>query len=121
MQILHYLPTQQQLALNSTVAQCVIDLLLEPFGTRLAAIKFWQDYPSKIIVFDPDDDAHKSLACLDDVTRYFIEQAESAPEFIENLPEDYQLLLTITDDGSGKGLYLIKPTYLQLSKSNGHD
>lgn len=117
MQILHYLPTQQQLALNPVVAQCVVDLLLEPFGSRVQAIEFWRDYTSTIVVFDPDDDAHKSLACLDDVTRYFIERSEHLPEFIESLPDGYQLSLTITDD-EGRGLYLIKPANLDLSKTN---
>jgi len=120
MQILHYLPTQQELALNSVVAQSVIDLLIEPFGSLEKAIEFWMDYASTIVVLDQCDDAPKSLACLDDITRHFIEQADSMPEFIEGLPDDYHLLLTITDD-EGRGLYLIKPANMHLSKGIAND
>lgn len=120
MQILHYLPTKQQLALNPAVAQCVIDLLLEPFGSRVQALEFWKDYASTIIVFDQNDDCIKSLACLDDITHHFIGRAESAPEFVESLPKLYHLSLTITDD-EGRGLYLIKPVNMQLTKGNADD
>lgn len=117
MQILHYLPTQNQLSLEPAIAQCVIDLLLEPFETRAQAIAFWQDYTSKIIVLAPYDDVQKSLNCLDDVTRHFVDCAVNSPEFTESLPKNYQLSLTITDD-SGSGLYLIKPVNMHLSKDN---
>jgi hypothetical protein len=120
MQILHYLPTQQQLALNPVVAQSVVDLLIEPFGSREKAIEFWVHYASKIVVLDQYDDDPQSLASLDDITRHFIKQAESMPEFIESLPDNYHLLLTITDD-SGKALYLIKPVNMCLNKGTADD
>jgi hypothetical protein len=120
MQILHYLPTQQQLALNPVVPQSVVDLLIEPFGSREKAIEFWVHYASKIVVLDQYDDDPQSLASLDDITRHFIEQAEHTPEFIENLPQNYQLSFPITDD-EGRGLYLIKPANIRFSKGTAYD
>jgi hypothetical protein len=120
MQILHYLPTQHQLGLNPAVAQSVVDLLIEPFGSHEKALAFWVDYPSTIVVLDQHDDAPQSLASLDDITHHFIEQAESMPEFIESLPDNYHLLLTITGD-SGEGFYLIKPVNMCLNKGSADD
>ena len=109
MQILHYLPTENQLILNSLVAHSVVDLLIEPFGTRDEAKAFWQEYPSTIVVLNSKDDVESCLKKLSEVTRLFVETAHFSPEFIEDLPNSYQLSLTITSD-SGNGLYLVKPT-----------
>jgi hypothetical protein len=109
MQILHYLPTENQLMVNNLVAHSVVDLLVEPFGTRDGAKAFWQEYPSTIVVLNSKDDVESCLKQLSDVTRLFVETAHFSPEFIEDLPDNYQLSLTITSD-SGNGLYLVKPT-----------
>jgi len=108
MQILHYLPTENQLILNHVVAQAVVDLLIVPFGTRDDAKTFWQEYPSTIVVLNSKDDVELCLKQLSDATRLFVETAHFNPEFIEDLPDSYQLSLAITCD-SGNGLYLIKP------------
>lgn len=108
MQILHYLPTENQLALNPLTAQGVVNLLIEPFGTRDKAKEFWQEYPSTIVVLNRNDNIETCLKKLSDVTRLSLETAHVNPEFIEDLPDSYQLSLAITSD-SGNGLYLIKP------------
>lgn len=108
MQILHHLPSENQLILDNHVAQSVVEHLIRPFNSRDDAKAFWDEYPSTIVVLNGNDDAEKALDCLDDITRHFVEQAEITPEFIEVLPNNYQLSLTIISD-SGNGLYLIKP------------
>jgi hypothetical protein len=113
MQILDYLPTENQLILDNEAAQSMVDLLIEPFGTRDKAKEFWQEYPSTIVILNRNDNVESCLKQLSDVTRSFVETAESNPEFIEYLPDNYQLSLTITSD-SGNGLYLIKPTNMVL-------
>jgi len=109
MQILHYLPTENQLILDNHVSQEVVDLLIMPFGTRDKAKVFWQEYPSTIVILNRNDDVETCLNQLNSVTRLFVETAHFNPEFIEKLPDSYQLSLAITSD-SGNGLYLIKPT-----------
>lgn len=108
MQILHYLPSENQLILDNLVAQAVVDILIVPFGTREKAKEFWQEYPSTIVVLNRNDDAGTCLKQLSDITRLLVETAYFNPEFIEDLPDSYQLSLAITSD-SGNGLYLIKP------------
>ena len=108
MQILHYLPSENQLILDNHIAQALVDLLVVPFGTREKAKEFWQEYPSTIVVLNQNDNVETCLKQLSDVTRLFVETAHVNPEFIENLPDSYQLSLAITSD-SGNGLYLIKP------------
>ena len=109
MQILNYLPTENQLILDNAAAQAVVDLLIVPFGTRDKTKEFWQEYPSTIVILNRNDDVESCLTLLSDATRLFIETAYFNPEFIEYLPESYQLSLAITSD-SGNGFYLIKPT-----------
>jgi hypothetical protein len=113
MQILHYLPSENQLILDNLAAQAMVDLLVVPFGTREKAKEFWQEYPSIIVVLNRNDDVENCLKQLSDTTQLFVETAEINPEFIEYLPDNYQLSLTITSD-SGNGLYLIKPTNMVL-------
>lgn len=108
MQILNYLPSENQLILDNAVAQAVVDLLIVPFGTRCKATKFWQEYPSTIVVMNRNDDVESCLKQLSEITRLFVEAANFNPEFIEHLPDSYQLSLAITSD-NGNGLYLIKP------------
>jgi hypothetical protein len=113
MQILHYLPSENQLILDNEAAQSMVGLLIEPFCTRDKAKEFWEEYPSIIVVLNRNDDVENCLKQLSDATRLFVETAEINPEFIEYLPDNYQLSLTITSD-SGNGLYLIKPTNMVL-------
>lgn len=120
MQIIHYLPTENQLILSPITAQSVVELLTVPFTSLDEAKEFWLEYPSTIVVLNSKDTPEIVLAMLDDLSRHFIEQAELTPEFVEALPEGYQLSLTITSD-SGNGFYLIKPTDMPLCKENTHE
>jgi hypothetical protein len=117
MQILHYLPTENQLILDNATAQAVVDLLVEPFGTLKEAKAFWEAYPSTIVILNINDELKKVLGTLDNINRHFIEQAETTPEFIEMLPNNYQLSLTLTSD-YGNGFYLVKPCEMQLTQEN---
>lgn len=114
MQILHYLPTENQLILDNATAQAMVDLLVEPVGSITEAIALWKALPSTIVILDVNDEPKKALGILDDINRHFIEQAETAPEFVEILPDNYQLSLTITSD-YGNGFYLVKPCDMQLT------
>ncbi|MCJ8320962.1 MAG: hypothetical protein HRT52_11710 [Colwellia sp.] len=120
MQVINYLPIAEQLALERFTAQCVVDLLVEPFGTASAARIFWREYSSVIICFNRQDDLPAALNIFDDVTRQFIEEAELNPEFVENLADGYQLSLTITND-MGTGLYLIKPKELIIYQGDADE
>lgn len=113
MQILCAIPEVKELALPAVTSINLLELLIEPFGTLDNANQFWQRYPSTILILNKNDEPEKALRVLEHGVRHFIEQAETEPEFIENLSCSYQLSLTITSD-SGNGLYLIKPTTMTL-------
>jgi hypothetical protein len=120
MQVINYLPIAEQLALEHFTAQCVVDLLVEPFGTISDARDFWREYSSVIICFNRQDDLPAAMNVFDDATHDFIEKAEINPEFVENLADGYQLSLTITND-MGTGLYLIKPKELIINNGESHE
>ena len=69
MQILHHLPSENQLILDNFVAQAVVDLLIVPFGAREEAKEFWKEYPSTIVVLNQNDDVETCLTQLSDATR----------------------------------------------------
>ncbi|MFT6906012.1 MAG: hypothetical protein ACJAS1_002675 [Oleiphilaceae bacterium] len=115
MQILHFMPDIEELALSTVTAISVVEQLVEPFGTIQNAKKFWKNYPCILVCLTEQDDAERVFSSLNDELHHFIELADSTPEFIEPLPKGYQLSLTIIND-AGNGLYLIKPSSLSLTQ-----
>lgn len=115
MQVLHYLPTMEELALPLSTAIKVVEKLVEPFGNLSDAEAYWSEYPSLIFIITGQDKVVSAIASLDGFMQHFIELADTNPEFIELLPKGYQLSLTIIND-EGNGLYLIKPADMNLSE-----
>jgi hypothetical protein len=120
MQVIHYLPIADQLALPPNVAVKVIELLVEPFGDLKDAINYWQEYPCIVVCLNSHDKVEAVLHSLDGFIQHYIECADSTPELVEFLPNEYQLSLTIINDGNGNGLYLIKPTDMNLAEVNAN-
>lgn len=116
MQVIHYLPIAEQLALPPNVASRVIKLLIEPFGSLKDATDYWQEYPSIVVCLNSHDKVAAALHSLDVFIQHYIECADSTPELVELLPDEFQLSLTIINDGNGNGLYLIKPTDMNLTE-----
>ena len=114
MQVLHHLPTMEELALPLSTAVKVVEKLVEPFGNLGDAEAYWSEYPSPIFIITGQDKAVSAIASLDGLMKHFVELADTNPEFIEVLPKGYQLSLTVFDEGNG--LYLIKPVGLNLSE-----
>lgn len=117
MQVLHYLPTMEELALPLSTAIKVVEKLVEPFGNLIDAEAYWSEYPSPIFIITGQDKVTSAIASLDGFMQHFVELADNNPEFVELLPKGYQLSLTIIND-EGNGLYLIKPVGLNLSEGN---
>lgn len=115
MQVLHYLPTMEELALPLSTAIKVVEKLVEPFGNLGDAEAYWSEYPSPIFIITGQDKVVSAIASLDGFMQHFIELADTNPEFVELLPKGYQLSLTIIND-EGSGVYLIKPVGLNLSE-----
>jgi hypothetical protein len=117
MQVLHYLPTIEELALPLSTATKLVEYLIEPFGRLDDAKRYWQEYPPALVIINGQDKVASAIASLDGFMKHFVELADINPEFIEPLPEGYQLSLTIIND-EGNGLYLIKPTDMNLAEDN---
>jgi len=117
MQVLHYLPTVDELALPLSTATKVVENLVKPFGNLDDAKRYWHEYPCPLVCLNRQDKVVSAIASLDGFMKQFVELADSTPEFIEPLPHGYQLSLTIIND-EGNGLYLIKPTDMNLAKVN---
>lgn len=115
MQVLHYLPAMEELALPLSTAIKVVEKLVEPFGNLDDAATYWSEYHSPIFIITEQDKVVSAIASLDGFMQHFIELADTNPEFVELLPKGYQLSLTIIND-EGSGAYLIKPVGLNLSE-----
>lgn len=115
MQILHFMPDIDDLALSKASAISVIELLIQPFGTIQATQDFWHHYPCILVYLTEKDVPQTALASLDDTLLHLIELADNSPEFVELLPKDYQLSVAIISD-EGNGIYLIKPRSMKLTQ-----
>lgn len=115
MQILHFMPEIEDLALCQATAISIVEHLVEPFGTIQTAKDFWQEYPCVLVCLTEQDSAEALFNSLDDELLHLIKLANDTPEFTEPLPKGYELSLTIIND-EGNGLYLVKPSAMQLTK-----
>ncbi len=116
MQVIDYLPDATKLALPQAASNSLMELLIEPFGDVKTAHDFWSEYPSRIICLEAHEDMKFITSTLSDVLCQLIEDRTLSPEFTEDLPSNYQCQLFITSD-EGNGIYLIKPTALNLHKA----
>ena len=119
MQVIHYLPTVEQLALPPDIASKVVQLLIEPFGELENAQAYWAECPSTLVCLNRQDQVAAAVACLGDITQQLIADADSCAEFDETF-EGYTFSLTVYND-EGAGLYLIRPADMDLSEVLGHE
>lgn len=115
MQILHFIPDIDDLALSKASAISAVELLIQPFGTIQATQEFWNNHPCTLVCLTEKDVPQTALASLDDTLLHLIELANNSPEFVEPLPKGYQLSLAIISD-EGNGIYLIKPRDMNITQ-----
>jgi hypothetical protein len=115
MQILHFMPDIDDLALSKASAISVIELLIQPFGTIQATQEFWHNYPCILVCLTEKDEPETALSSLDDTLLHLVELAEHSFEFVEPLPKGYQLSLAIIS-AEGSGIYLIKPRDMNITQ-----
>jgi len=104
MQIMTHWPVPAELSIPRTVQEALRQQLIEPFDDEAAAQAFWQECSSALITLDrkesiddlPQEAREQTLFCL------------TYPEFEEELPEGYKLILAIFSD-DGAGIYLLLP------------
>jgi len=104
MQIVIHWPVPAELSIPLSVQDALRQQLVEPFENEMAAQVFWQECPSTLITLDRGES-------IDDLPQEAREQALFClkyPEFEEELPEGYRLLLAIFSD-DGAGVYLLLP------------
>lgn len=105
MQLLNHWPSESDISLPEEVKHALLAHLLEPFDDEESAKTFWQDYPSMIVTFDPNDPLD-SLQWLNDEFQHQIEFTQLNPEYSDTLALGYSVKLSITSD-AGNGLYLV--------------
>ena len=105
MQVLKHWPNERDLSLPEEVRQALLTHLTEPFGDEENAKIFWLEYPSMIVIFDPNDPLD-SVQWLNDELQHQIEFAQLNPEYSDTLILGYSIKLSITSD-AGNGLYLV--------------
>jgi hypothetical protein len=103
MQLLKHWPSE--IALPEEVKQALLTHLTEPFGDEESAKIFWLEYPSMIVIFDPNDPLG-SVQWLNDELQHQIEFAQLNPEYSDTLALGYNIKLSITSD-AGNGIYLV--------------
>ena len=113
MQILNTLPNIDDLFLPLPLAKRVIDLLLEPFDSRENALSFWATGETQILVVNNFEDIKILKISFTQSLQQQIDEAINNPEFIEALPNDYALSLTI-HSANGHGLYVVRPITLSF-------
>lgn len=115
MQILHFMPDIDDLALSKASAISVIELLIQPFGSIQVTQEFWHNYPCILVCLTEKDLPQAAFGSLDDSLLHLIELADNSPEFVEPLPKGYQLSLAIISN-EGSGIYLIKPRDMNITQ-----
>lgn len=79
--------------------------LAEPFDNDTqAAQKFWQQYPSTLIVIHSDSDIQN----VDEENQTLINFALECAEYTDSLTDEYRINLAILND-EGIGVYLVYP------------
>jgi hypothetical protein len=111
MQLLNYLPSAQDLLLPPPVINKLITLLIEPFGAKETALAFWIEDQTRLLIITKASDLQTIKTSLSPSVLQQVDDAFSNPEFIEDLPEQYALSLTVFSD-EGHGLYVLRPSEL---------
>jgi hypothetical protein len=111
MQLINYFPDANELHLPIAVAKRAIELFIEPFGDKETALSFWATGDTQILVVNNLDDIKILENSFTQSLQQQIDDAINNPEFIEALPDDYAISLTI-HSADGHGLYVVRPISL---------
>ncbi len=100
-----------QLPLDDEIVTLVRNEIIEPFGSITDAAVFWRDVGTNLLFLESTDDLD-ALAKSDSGLAFAMEY----PEWSLDLPQGYQLSLSIYND-EGSGCYLLCPSHL-INKDN---
>ena len=106
-------PECSNLGLHPNLSNQLQSGLLEPFSSAEEAKAFWTECPTTLMVvhhYDRFESQHLSTELIQQLVF-----ALTYSEFADQLPDDYQLSLTIVHD-DGAGFYLLIPTNHSLIK-----
>lgn len=107
--VLKQLPEPGELPIPQNVYQRLYALLIEPFEQDVGVTRaFWNTYGCLLAYIDTHE-ALTELRCADDETAIMVKRCLAYPETKDELPDGFEVWLTITNDEGGG-------TYLLLSK-----
>ncbi len=113
MQVITHWPRFEELKLPTGIKEAFKAHLLAPFDSEAQAKAFWRECPSTLLIFDTGD----SLCALPEEIRSQALFCRDNAEFVETLPEGYQLALAIVSD-DGAGIYLLWPSTYSFDKGD---
>ncbi|NOR70598.1 MAG: hypothetical protein GQ532_13050 [Methylomarinum sp.] len=106
MQLFNIWPDIGQLAIPSNVKTALIQHLIEPFQDEAAAKAYWLEHHPTLIILE-DQDTSESIAKIDSKLQHKIAMAQTNPEYIEEIAENYAIRLAILND-LGEGVYCLQ-------------
>ena len=118
MRLINRWPEATDFELPKNTVQEMMNLLTEPFDTENEAKALWYELGTALIVIDAND----TTEILEAFSDRLVEQIRFAlqhPETDDALVNDYQLMLSITNDAGG-GLYLLIHRDSPLIKELSH-
>ena len=118
MRLINRWPEATDFELPKNTVQEMMNLITEPFDTEHEAKALWRQLGTALIVIDPDD----TTEVLEAFSDRLVEQIRFALQYAETddaLANDYQLILSITNDAGG-GIYLLIHRNSPLIKELSH-
>lgn len=100
MRLINRWPEATDFELPKNTVQKMMNLITDPFDTENEAKTLWRQLGTALIVIDPDD----TTEVLEAFSDRLVEQIRFAlqyPESDDALANDYQLILSITNDAGG--------------------
>ena len=104
-------PDANIIGLPTNISEAISNHLVKPFGSIEDAKSYWQQYPSIFIVIHPQDDK-QTFDLLDKLTKHYIIQCFTTPEYVNDLPDNYQIRLAVFNDA---GIYIVHHRDINLS------
>jgi hypothetical protein len=117
MLLINYFPDINELHLKKPLAIRAIELFIEPFSTQAEAQLYWQSGQTQLLIITTSSDVDIMPTLLSPALCQQIDDAINNPDFVEVLPDDYALSLTI-HSADGNGLYVIRPLGLDVDFTN---
>ncbi|MBA6353409.1 MULTISPECIES: hypothetical protein [unclassified Colwellia] len=117
MQLINYFPDINQLQLPKAIAKRAIELFIEPFDTQAEAQFYWQSGQTQLLILTKSNDVDMLSTLLSPALCQQVDDAINNPEFVEALPDEYALSLTI-HSADGNGLYVIRPLDIDIEFIN---